>query len=226
MIAMLAQAPDYGDYYALLDGQPTNLDTRQPATSEIPFPGPEIFYNYLPEVYVAKDRALGMFQLTKGRHALTFVCNGKDPRSAGYNFGIQELVLEKVQQTPTPTAEEARVPKPALPADTPIYRGRPLVFYLTRLKTAPRGERADLLRAVGSFGPGAVPAVDALISALSDSDAETRGAAANALAQIGPACSESFVRLFAARPLPGDSCAQVHRRKSCASRSGVDERSQ
>ena len=56
LIAMIAQAPDYGDYTALLDDQPTNLDTRQAATSEVPFPGPEVFHNYLPEVYVAKDR--------------------------------------------------------------------------------------------------------------------------------------------------------------------------
>ena len=191
MIAMLAQAPDYGDYYALLDGQPTNLDTRQPATSEIPFPGPEIFYNYLPEVYVAKDRALGMFQLTKGRHTLTFICSGKDPRSAGYNFGIQEVVLERVQQAPTPTAEETPAPKPAVPLVTPVYRGRPLAFYVIRLKSAPSSEHADLLRAIGSFGPSASSAIDAVTSALSDTDAETRGAAANALAQIGPAAANS-----------------------------------
>src|SRR5579863_303802 len=48
LIGLIAQAPDYGDYQALLDGQPMNLDPRQAATSEVPFPGPEIFYNYLP----------------------------------------------------------------------------------------------------------------------------------------------------------------------------------
>jgi hypothetical protein len=117
---MMAQAPDYGDDLALLDGQPTNLDTRQPATSEIPFPGPEIFHNYLPEVYVAKDRALGMFQLTKGRHILTFVCTGKDARSAEYNFGIQEVDLERVPQTPAATVEEARLAK----TDTRLERSR------------------------------------------------------------------------------------------------------
>ena len=191
MIAMLAQAPDYGDYYALLDGQPTNLDTRQPATSEIPFPGPEIFYDYLPEVYVAKDVALGMFQLTRGRHTLTFICSGKDPRSAGFNFGVQEVVLEKVQPSPTPTAEQSTVQKPVVPAGTPVYRGRPLAFYLTRLKAAPSDERADLLRAIASFGVRAVPAAEALVFSLSDADAETRGAAADALAQVGPAASNS-----------------------------------
>jgi HEAT repeat protein len=195
MIAMLAQAPDYGDYYALLDGQPTNLDTRQAATSEIPFPGPEVFYNYLPEVYVSRDRALGMFQLTKGRHTLTFACNGKDPRSAGYNFGIQEVDLERVLQAPASPTEEASAPNPAVSSDTAIYRGRALSFYVERLKSAVSNDRPDLLRAIGSFGASAAPAVEPLMAALSDGDPETRGAAANALAQIGPPAVRSVPEL-------------------------------
>ena len=66
IVARTAQAQDYGDYVALLDGEATNLDKRIPATSEIPFPGPEVFHGYLPEVYVAVDRPLGWFQLEKG----------------------------------------------------------------------------------------------------------------------------------------------------------------
>ena len=92
-VAELAQAPDYGDYTAAFDGEPTNVDTRKPSASEMPLPGPEVFRNYLPELYVARDRVLGVFRLTKGRHTLTFVCQGKDPRSVGYNLGINEVVL-------------------------------------------------------------------------------------------------------------------------------------
>ncbi|MBS1852862.1 MAG: hypothetical protein JST79_18315 [Acidobacteria bacterium] len=96
LIGLIAQAPDYGDYKATMDGEAMNLDPRQAATSEVPFPGPDIFYNYLPEVYVARDRALGMVTLSKGRHLLSFICVGKDPRSLGYNFGINDVVLERV----------------------------------------------------------------------------------------------------------------------------------
>lgn len=210
MIAMTAQAPDYGDYLALLDGQPTNLDTRQPATSEIPFPGPEIFHNYLPEVYVAKDRALGMFQLAKGRHILTFVCTGKDPRSAGYNFGIQEVDLERVPPRLAAADDETRFRKAPgqgnAPPNAPVYRRQPLAFYAARLNSAETGERANLLRAIGSFGADAASATEFLVALLSDADAEIRGAAANALAQIGPGAAKSVSEL---RKLLSDSSARA-----------------
>ncbi len=205
LIAMLAMAPDYGDYLALLDGQPTNLDTRQAATSEIPFPGPEIFHNYLPEVYVAKDQALGMFQLAKGRHILTFVCTGKDQRSAGYNIGIQELVLERVPQEREPVVEAPERPT-AIASNTPIYRGQPLGYYTSRLKSAAGKESAELLRAIGSFEADAAPATDTLIAMLSNQDPEVRGAAANALAQIAPGASKSAQQL---RKLLADSNPRV-----------------
>jgi hypothetical protein len=195
IIAMIAQAPDYGDYLALLDGQPTNLDTRQAATSEIPFPGPEIFHNYLPEVYVAKDRALGMFELSKGRHILTFVCTGKDPRSAGYNFGIQEVVQERVLQTPVDSAEAPPGKHAAAAANVAAYRGKPLSFYRVKLDSAEASEQATALRAIGSFGPDASPATAKLTELLSSSDAEVRGASADALAQIGPGAAHAVPEL-------------------------------
>jgi Protein of unknown function (DUF2961)/HEAT repeats len=206
LLGMIAQAPDYGDYLALLDGQPTNLDTRQAATSEIPFPGPEIFHNYLPEVYVARDRALGMFQLAKGRHILTFVCTGKDQRSAGYNFGIQEVDLERVPANPGSQIGDARFGNPTAPVNLPVYRGRPLAFYAAGLRSAVVSERAAYLRAIGSFGPDAASAVKSITASLSDADDQVRGAAANALAQIGPGAAESVSEL---RKLLSDSSARV-----------------
>ena len=96
IVAEIAEGPDYGDYVIQVDGQATNVDTRKPATSEIPLPGPEIFRNYLTELYVARDRTLGMFQLNPGRHTMTFIASGKDPHSVGYNLGMNDVVLEKV----------------------------------------------------------------------------------------------------------------------------------
>jgi len=187
IVADLAEASDYGDYTALFDGQPTNVDTRQPATSEIPLPGPEVFRNYLTELYVARDRTLGMFKLSKGRHTLTFVCQGKDPRSVGYNLGINDVVLEKVPET---AEVEERVDKDegvgAAGSGTMVYRGRPLSFYVARLKRADSSERIKAIRAIGYFGPDGVSAAGDLAAALRDSSPQIRGTSAQALALIGP----------------------------------------
>ena len=207
LVAQIAEAPDYGDYIALLDGQQTNLDTRQAATSEIPFPGPEVFHNYLPEVYVAKDRPLGMFDLSKGRHILTFVCKGRDPHSAGYNFGIQEVVLERVPPDEQPAQSASGAKSTATAAGTVVYRGQPLSYYIARLKNGGSPEdRAGVLRAIGSFGPDATTAVTLLTNALSDESPDVRGAAAAGLAQVG---SPAAVEVPALAKLLSDSTPRV-----------------
>jgi HEAT repeat protein len=186
IVADLAEASDYGDYVALFDGQPTNVDTRKPATSEIPLPGPEVFRNYLTELYVARDRTLGMFTLTKGRHTLSFVCKGKDPRSVGYNLGINDVVLEKV-----PGAGEiggVSASDEGVGAETSgiIYRGRPLSFYVAKAKATSDPNRIESIRAVGYFGADGASATGDLIALLSDSSEGVRTAAAASLSQIGP----------------------------------------
>jgi hypothetical protein len=187
IVAQLAQASDYGDYTARFDGNATNVDTRQPTVSEIPLPGPEVFRNYLPELYVARDRALGVFNLSKGRHTVTFVCQGKDPRSVGYNLGINEVVLEKVPQgesAPQVLPEDKK--EATTTAAGPLYRGQPLSHYLANLKTASDVDRVEYVRIIGYFGADGVSAVPELITALSDPSPVVRSAAAGSLAQIGP----------------------------------------
>jgi len=212
IVARTAEAPDYGNYVALVDGEATNLDKRQAATSEIPFPGPDVFHSYLPEVYVAVDRPLGWFQLQKGRHTVSFVCVGRDERAAGYNFGVEDLILEKlpaaagafepvVAQQLEPVLPEAA---PAQVRGKPVYRGRPLSEYLEKLRQAPAAERADVVRAIGSFGEDGAPAASAMAAALADPDAQVRAAAAWALSQMGargPAAVPALARaLFDSSP--------------------------
>ena len=186
IVADIAEGPDYGDYTALFDGKPANVDTRQPSTSEIPLPGPEVFHNYLPEIYVARDRTLGMYRLTKGRHTITLICVGKEQRSVGYNVGINDVVIERVSDQPEPPLE---APRCAAAKAGPLFRGCPLTFYLTKLKVGSDTERLFAIRSLGSFGIDAAPAVGTIAAALSDSDADIRDAAAAALGQIGPAAS-------------------------------------
>ena len=185
IVARIAQAPDYGDYYALLDGKPTNLDNRQAATSEIPSTGPEVFHNYLPEIYVAVDRPLGWLDLEKGRHTLSFVCVGRDGRSSGYNLGINDVVLERIPRTIAAVPQAA--PPNALQTGGIMYRGRPLSAYLQQLKQASGTNRAETLRAIGAFGEDGGPAVKAVAEALTNPDPDTRAAAAWALSQMAAA---------------------------------------
>jgi hypothetical protein len=194
VLARIAQAPDYGDYVALMDDKPTNVDNRQAATSEIPASALQVFHGYLPEVYVALDQPLGWLNLTKGRHILSFVCAGKDSRSSGYNLGINDVVLERV-----PSAEA--VPAPRVTADqtpaagTPVYRGVPLTAYVRALSGASAAEIPELLRAIGSFREDAAPAVDLIAKRLGDQDVAIRGAAAWALSQMGAAATPAVPAL-------------------------------
>jgi hypothetical protein len=190
IVARIAQAPDYGDYTALWDDKPANVDNREALTSEIPSSSAQVFHNYLPEVYVAVEYPLGWLNLPKGRHTLTFVCVGKDSRSSGYNFGVNDVILERVPET-------AAVRDESLPADTsaaPVYRGVTLPSYLWELGRT-GANRAFLLRAIGAFGADAGTAVAQVGQALEDSDAEVRAAAAWALSQMGPAALPAVAAL-------------------------------
>ncbi|HVP48422.1 MAG TPA: DUF2961 domain-containing protein [Bryobacteraceae bacterium] len=185
IVARIAQAPDYGDYYALLDGKPTNLDNRTAETSEVPSAGPEVFHNFLGEIYVAVDRPLGWLDLEKGRHTLTFVCVGRDSRSSGFNLGINDVVLERV---PAATGA-APPPKYAQASESTgiVYRGLPLSAYVHQLKNADETGRAEIIRSLGAFGADAAPAVNQLAQLLGDSEPAVRAAAAWALSQTGAA---------------------------------------
>ena len=183
ILARLAQEPDSGDYYALVDNKPTNLDIREALTSEIPSSGPEVFHNYLSEIFIAVERPLGWLELARGRHTLSFVCVGHDSRSSGYNLGINDVILERV---PTSGNRRALSLAAAFGSNGPVYRGVPLSGYVQELNRTDGSSRADVLRALGSFGPDATPAAGAIAGALRDDSAEVRLAAAWALSQIGP----------------------------------------
>jgi hypothetical protein len=194
IVAEIAQAPDYGDYIGFIDHQPANIDTRKPTTSEIPRPGPDVYHNYLPEVYVASDRPMGVVDLSKGRHILTFTCVGKDPYSAGYHLGINDIVIQRVPEATESAdsmifqAEEAR-------NAGVVYRGHTLHFYLRQLQSASGLASIAPLRAIGSFGRDGAPAIAPLVSFLADTSPQVRAAAASALGQVGSARRDAVLAL-------------------------------
>ena len=196
ILSRIAQAPDYGDYITLVDGKVPNVDNREALTSEVPTSGAPVFHGYLPEVLVAVEQPLGWLTLTKGRHTLSYVCVGKDSRSAGYKIGINDVVLERVPEGATP----ADGLPTAAGSGAVIYRGVPLDAYLRALRGGPANSRAALVRAIGSFGEDAGPAVNDLAKALGDSEVEVRAAAAWALSQMpkaGAAAVPSLERSLA-----------------------------
>jgi len=186
IVARIAQAPDYGDYVALLDGKPTNTDNREAATSEAPSEGAEVFHGFLPEVYVAIDRPLGWLTLSKGRHTLSFICVGRDSLSAGFNFGLNDVVLERIPENASVSGRGSDAPR-YVASRGAVYRGRPLAAYVADLKQVSANGRADALRAIGAFGPDARSAIDEIAHAFGDPEPEVRIAAAWALSQLGPA---------------------------------------
>ncbi len=194
VLSRIAQAPDYGDYIALIDDKPPNLDNRQALTSEIPLSAAPVFHGYLPEVYVAVDQPLGWLTLTKGRHTLSFLCVGKDSRSSGYNFGINDVVLERVLDT-AGTEASPIAPGTSTGSGAPVYRGVELRGYTRELASASTANRPAILRAIGAFGPDAASAVNDVAKALGDPEPDVSVAAAWALSQIGSAGSPAVSAL-------------------------------
>ena len=91
LVAQVSHAPGYGDYTAKLDGGPVGARPSGRAR-EVRIDA------YGSELYVAADHLIGWFNLSKGRHVLTFTCVGKNDSSRGYDLGIDNLVLARISE--------------------------------------------------------------------------------------------------------------------------------
>jgi len=214
LYTQVAQASNYGIYTVLLDGKPPVAPVLEHE------PGADVrpqlsFDGYAYETYVGLDYLVGWPRLTKGRHALTYVCLGKNAASTGYWLGVDNIVLARVGREGWAKAASVRPPQvppdlagltKALSDPDPVVRG-----------LAARGLRA---LAAGSKPPGvgAAPAVPALAAALKDPDPVVRMAAAEALAAVGPGAKAAVPDLIAACRAPGQS---VHVRRAAAQALGA-----
>jgi hypothetical protein len=201
VIAQIAQAPDYGNYVAKLDGKQTNSTTitwGPLKTKESPV---EIIHGYQPEIFVGVDHRLGWYKLSRGLHVLAFACVGKDALATGYNLGIDGIVLAQIKNGEALTQANGEglplyeTPEPGIPeyppVSGPLFRGKPLSFYTEMLATSSPDQRADVIRAIGAFDRDAAPALRELTTALSDSDPMVQGAAALALSRLGTQASDA-----------------------------------
>lgn len=195
----VAQAPDYGVYEILLDGKPVSGRELEHE------PGADIraqtrFDGYAYDTYVGLDRQIGWLNLSRGRHALTFVCLGKNPASAGYTLGVDNVILARTGTDGWAMA--AAVTEPKLTATDTHGFVRALSDPDPRVRTL-------AAIALEREGPAAASAIAALESALKDSDPSVREAAARAIGAQGSAAGAAVAALAAACQAPGQSGAVV-----------------
>jgi hypothetical protein len=177
LLVQMGQGPGFanGNYVTALDGKPTSPE--RPGRGPRPGAGGRL----------SRDiPCLGWFELTKGRHTLSFKCVGKDPNSTGYNLGISSVVLAEVGKfDPATSADETLPAATPAPPGIPVYRGQTLSYYMRRYEQAAPEMRPAFLRQIGAFGKEAAPAMQMLLNALSDQNPAVQQAACLALAQMG-----------------------------------------
>jgi hypothetical protein len=198
MVAQVANAPDYGDYRALLDDKPLEPEGDLEHEPGANTGGGSVVQAWGSETYVARDYLLGWRKLSKGRHTVSFVCAGRDQRSSGYNLGIDTLILAKV-------GAPVEVKPPRVPSDL-----AGLIRTLNDPDPILRGMAALALRDMGNAAPTALPA---LAAALRDPEVGVRMTAADAIARQGPAAIAVLDALIAAAKNPAE---HVHVQRSLA----------
>src|SRR6185369_15611495 len=155
----VAQAPDYGTYEILVDGQAAAPNVLEHE------PGADIrsqnhFDGYAWDTYVGLDRQLGWKKLEKGRHTLTFVCTGKNPASSGFTLGVDNVILARAGADGWALASKATEPK--LP-------GTDLASLTRALASDPDSRvRTQAALALAARPKEAAPALPALEKALKD----------------------------------------------------------
>jgi HEAT repeat protein len=135
--------------------------------------------------YVATDHLLGWHQLTRGRHTVSFICEGKQSQSTGFNLGIDTLILAKVASPLAMGGSRASELRAigALGERTPAQ-----VDVLVRaLGDSDADIREASAWAITQMGDGAQGLVPHLKNSLSDSDPVVRGLAAVALRNVNQA---------------------------------------
>ncbi len=102
------------------------------------------------------------------------------------------LITTTVSVTLAQTASGSDQSKGSTQPEHSTYRGKPLSFYLTEVRTD--NLRAEALRSIGSFGPDAASALPQLVAGLKDSDVQVKMAAAWAISQVAPTTNAATVK--------------------------------
>lgn len=185
----VAQASDYGIYTVLLDGKPPQAPQLEHE------PGADVrpqtrFDGYALETYVGLAHQVGWVHLSKGRHTLTYVCLGKREDSAGYNLGIDNIIVARVGPDAWAAASNLRPPR--VPSGDVSELAKALA---TGSDPVLRGLAALALR---DRGKASLPVLASLAAALKDSEVSVRMMSANALGAMGDSAAPAVPELIAA----------------------------
>ena len=183
----VAQASDYGIYTVLLDGKPAARPSSSTSRGRTCVRRPNSTATRS-ETYVGMVYEVGWPRMTKGRHTLTFVCQGKNAASSGYNLGVDDVVLARTG--PAGWAKAAAVKAPVVPESV-----SGLAAALNDSDPVTRGLAALELK---NKGRAAKPAIGALVARLKDPDVIVRMTSANAIAAMGPEAASAVPALIAA----------------------------
>jgi hypothetical protein len=167
------------------------------------------FDGYALETYVGADYQVGWPRLTKGRHTLTFVCEGKREDSSGYAVGVDDVVLAKTGAEAWAAAAKIQEPR------TPTGSVSDLAKALQDPNAVTRGLAAMALRDRGAEAKAALPQ---LTAALKDPDPNVRMMSGNAIAAIGKDAAPAVQALIAACSVKDE---QIHVLRACASALGA-----
>ncbi len=240
IVAQLAHSSDYGTYRYLIDGKPVGSGTTLEHEPGANMGGQEAINTYFTEMYVAEDHLLGWQELGQGRHTLTFICTGKDGRSAGYDLGIDTLILARVaspvetggaaaaslrsasgQSAPVAEMQAGLVAQDEYVREAAAWaftqRSQAIPESVEQLTAALR-DPDPVVRGLSALALSACPAcatkaLTSLIAGLKDPDENVRLASADAIAVVGPAAAPAVQALIEAGERSGE---HVHVLRSVA----------
>jgi hypothetical protein len=189
VLAQMAQAPDYGIYSVLIDGRVPNVSGQLEHEPGANKGSPMTMDGYFSEVFVAEDRVIAWPTLTKGRHIVSFICQGKSAQSSGYNLGLDGLVLSHVAGSPgVVTQDSASATSPADAMRRVLRAGgatsRQADSVGAGLRSSDPSVRIAAAWVATQLASAAAPVTPALTGAMADSDPVVRGLAAIALRTI------------------------------------------
>ncbi|MBI3792913.1 MAG: DUF2961 domain-containing protein, partial [Gemmatimonadetes bacterium] len=157
LVAQVGEAPDYGIYQVLVDGQPVRPSPGIETEPGANIGAGTVIDGFYKEVFVGEDRLITWATLARGTHTVSFVCTGKNAQSTGFNLGLDALVVARV-------------------ADGSAAAG-------TR-DSASATDPADRMRRIGALGTRGAAQLPSLLAGLRDATPAVREAALWAFTQL------------------------------------------